>query len=312
MNKLAILFCALVTINAMKYSPDDAFAFTKGFLQGIEANSAKASACVTALDNYLVDRHTIMEDIYSLVEGKSGAFSKLLVDLKESESYLAPVKANCVFSGLGTKIFELLTPSGIETLIKRYAENLKQIKESISVLKVCSSNYQTCGLNAGTIFKLLVGWSLTVPEIEEKIKVPSSGRLAILQGIAAGLQANPTVGSQCFTEFDKFFENADIVVKDLQKVLGGDTNAIINLYNEASKLIKNKPNFCEICGFDGLYEQIKKLMGPQGFMTLLHNFQANKESINQDILAMTLCDENYYKCGEGIGNAFRLLVGWSI
>jgi len=84
------------------------------------------------------------------------------------------------------------------------------------------------------------------------------------------------------------------------------------LINDLKKLQDDIPNFFEECNIVGLIDQIEVLSGPNGFITLLNNYNKNKVAITADLKVTENCEADYDACGVALGHVVKLLVGWSI
>ena len=285
--------------------------FSEGFLQGIETNSASPSVCVTSIENFAIEGASIIDDFISFTEGVPGAFTNFVLALQKYESYVTPLKTQCSFAGLSKRLALILSPAGIDILLKNYMKNIKVLSQDFQTVSDCSMNYHACGLSAGNAFKLLVGWSLNSLPAEERINSYEAEYLAFLEGIIKGLQTNPTEISKCFTEFDTFFLAFQALGLDIKKVIEGDTKEIANLYKDFSNILDNVPEPYVACNISQLIKQINELLGSEGLTTLFHNYQNNKSTIMADVANIMDCKNNFSTCGLSIGNAIKNLIGWS-
>lgn len=66
------------------------------------------------------------------------------------------------------------------------------------------------------------------------------------------------------------------------------------------------------CDFSQLDSQVKKIFSKGGMEILIDNYLTNGATIFNDYHAIETCSTNYNLCGIAVGNAFKLLVGWSL
>jgi hypothetical protein len=315
MAKVMFLLCALALINAstLTVASQDALAWATGFITGVEANPAAPTQCATDLIQAITEADTLLNDISSLLEGKTGAFTQLVLDLQQAKPGFDPLFAQCNFSELEKQLSILLSIQGVDFVIKNYFNNIKLISESIENYQECS-DYNTCGLYAGQIVHYILDWSLAVTEVKsETFSSSSQDALLLLHGLLTGLQANPTASSECFTSLSNVLTNSDTLLVDVEDILSGSYSSVMKLLNDYKKFNNQLPTaLIEICNIDGLINEIQTLLGPNGSSIAMMNYFKNKSAINADISSLTDCTANFSLCGQSAGQIVRLITGWSI
>lgn len=313
MVKAVVLLCVLAFANArynLGSTSEEVLAFSKGFVQGVEANPAVPSQCGKDLAIALETSSTLVADIKDVLDGVQGAFTKLVVDFQSSSQNFAPIESDCNFSALEIQLKNLLSPNGVNTLFTNYFRNIQAISESVQELDDCSSDYFTCGQSAGTVFRLLVGWTLNGSLHLEYSGITTSDYVQMIKGIVKGLEAGQA--TQCSADLNVLITNSDDLVTDIENIINGVSGSIVKFVNDFDSYTREFPDLYTLCNLEGLVNEIANLMGPNGFMQVFTKYMQNQETITGDLAMVKDCASDYYMCGESLGEVVTLLLGWSI
>ena len=316
MAKFAYILCALSLSTAsltFGNTPQDVIAFSQGFLQGVETNPSAPSQCGQDLSTALSHSESIVLDLQGLISKTSGSFTNLVLDLEAGWNYVKPISTNCHFEPLIAQLKQLMSPDGARILFINYYKNIKVISENLQEVEECGSDYNACGNSSGEIFKLLVGWTLDGRLHSEAIYGDAStDYIQIVKGFVDGLQATPGAASICYKDANLLLGNLESFVVDLAEVFMGSSGSLMKLLNSYKALVKNVPDLNTECNVEVLFEQLADLMGPNGLVNLYKRYNINQETVNNDLAVVSVCADDFFACGQGLGNLVSLLVGWTI
>lgn len=240
------------------------------------------------------------------------SYTHIFKDFQEFINIIHPLSTDCDLDTFYQAI-NRITHGGYLSLMKNYLFHMSAVNHSFENLRHCGTEYLLCGLYAGDIFKYLIGFSLhsTGFIAESPVFVLKTNNYEdFIMGVLKGLQSGPTTDSQCVSDFSSLSGNFDTFGKDFEDLVAGKTGSFSKLLNDVKSL--EIPNMVEECNIYGLVDQIEVLTGPNGFMILWNNYAKNEPEISQDLEVLNNCEKDLFSCGEAIGNAFQLLVGWSI
>lgn len=316
MAKIAYMLSLLVLINAstLTLTPADVSAFFSGFFSGLQTDPSVQSDCAADFVNVNSDTSKLVEDILSLLNNQKVPITTIVNDFQTLVQGIAPLSGDCKFPQLIQALRKVLGPNGYSIVMRNYFKNMQVVSKDLIQLQSCGTDYESCGLYAGELFRYLVGFSLgdyvmMIPE-SAIVGLKSSNYEDLLTGILRGLQVDPSTDSQCVSDFLSLEGNLNVIGEDLKDLVGGNTAVLFKLIKDIKSL--QVPNMIEECNIVGLADQIEVLAGPNGFMTLWVNYSKNEPKITEDLEVAKTCDEDYLTCGEALGNMFQLLVGWSI
>ena len=317
MAKAAYILLCVLSLSQASLSfgntPQDLIAFAQGFLQGVELSPSSPSACGLDLSTALSHSESIVVDIQGLIEGTQGSFTNLVLDLEAGWNYVKPICSNCHFEPLIAQLKQLMSPDGAKILFINYYKNIKVISENLQEVEDCGSDYNACGNSYGEIFKLLVGWTLDGRlHAEVKYEAASMEYIQIVKGFVNGLQATPGAASECYSDANLVLGNLETFLKDLEEVFMGGSGSVMKLLKSYKALVNNLPNLNTECNVVVLYQQIIDLMGPNGLVNLYKRYNVNQEAINNDLGVVSVCADDFFACGQGLGSMVSLLVGWTI
>ena len=316
MVKIAFMLSLLVLINAstLSLTPADVSTFLSGFFTGLQTDPSVQSTCATDFVGINSDTSKLVADILLLLNNQKIPLTTIVNDFQELVQGVAPLSADCKFPQLVLALTKVLGPNGYSIVMRNYFKNMQVVSNDLAHLQSCGTDYESCGLYAGELFRYLVGFSLgdhVVMITEEAVVgLKSSNYEDLLTGLLRGLQTDPSTDSQCVSDFLGLEGNLNKIVEDIQELVGGNTSALFKLINDIKSL--QVPNMIEECNIVGLADQIEVLAGPNGFMTLWVNYSKNEAKITEDLEVIKTCENDYLTCGESLGNMFQLLVGWSI
>ena len=129
-----------------------------------------------------------------------------------------------------------------------------------------------------------------------------------LSGVVTGLGNGAS--STCSTSIATLITVGYKVSQDVQ-VPNVSLQQDINTLNDLQTLV-NSVAPIKICDFKSLNQQVAKIFSKDGWEIILHNYLNNGASIFSDYHTFETCTANYQACGVAAGNAFKLLVGWSL
>jgi len=304
----------LITASTLALTPQDASAFFSGFFQGLSTDPSAQSACASDFHTLNADTSKLVQDVISLLKNKQGSLVNIVNDFQTVMQDANPLSADCEFPELFDALAKVLGPNGYSIIMRNYFKNIQVVSSTLQQLQTCGTDYESCGLYAGELFRYLVGYSLGdyVVRIPESaiMGLKTSNYETLVLSILKGLQSDPSEDSQCVTDFSALTEKVDDIAQDIQNLIEGKNSAFVKLVTDLKSL--EIPNIVEECNIVGLVDQIEVLSGPNGFMTLWVNYAKNEAQLNKDLEVISVCDQDYSACGLAIGNAFQLLVGWSI
>ena len=313
MVKIACFIGLLVLINAsgLTSNPQDAAAFVRGFLDGLQSDPSVTSKCETDLATVLSGSSKVVDDVINLVNGKAGAFNELVVDAQTLVAQLDPLQGDCNFEGLIVTLNKILGPDGYSIIMRNYFKNIQAVTQAIEGYSKCGDDFETCGLYAGELFRYLVGFTLQ-NSLSVDFSLMDANYANLLIGFIKGLQNDPSIDSQCVDDVSTFSVKAEKIGQDLEQIISGNTAAIFNLLNDLKAFQAEVPNFFEECNIVGLIDQIEVLSGPNGFFTIMNNYSKNQKAILADLAVTEKCEADFEACGVAIGDVVKRLVGWSI
>jgi hypothetical protein len=319
MAKIVLLLCAAVLSSGSLYgsvTPASAVAFAQGFLQGVEANPATPSLCAADLSTVIGDSQAVIADLQALAKGTQGAFTQLVLDLQKAPALLEPVAKDCDFAGLKQQLTKLFSPAGYSMVLTNYMKNMKQISQ-IMIQWEDTTDPKQFGIYTGQIFHYLVGWSLNGKklhhaELETELEAGYPDVSLIVQGFLNGVQTNPTEASECLTDSKVFFSSFHQIFEDAMNTVMGKSGALAQLMMDLKSFSSKVPNFAQICNLTGLAQQIEVLLSPNGFTLMAKTYFKNQEQINNDLITVKACSNDYYSCGQAAGDVVKVLLGWSI
>ena len=85
----------------------------------------------------------------------------LINDAKGLKQQIKSLAGACNFVGLVKMIKSLLNPNGKALLMKNYILHVRAINKQLVTVHECDKKFYNCGQSAGTIFRIMTGWSLT-------------------------------------------------------------------------------------------------------------------------------------------------------
>ena len=312
MAKAVLLLCALALTNASPslVGSEDALNFAKGFITGFEADPSSPSQCATDLISALSKADVVLSDISLVLSGEQGAFTQLVLDLQQASSIFAPLATECDLSGLENVIASLWSINGVNIVVENYFKNIKLISQSLENYQTCT-DYTECGLYAGETVKYLINWSLNT-QVPGKFESSSAqDTLAFLQGLLTGLQANSN--SQCYADLSIVLTNSDALIVDIESVMNGGYSGIIKLTKDLQNFSSQLPSAIgQLCNTSGLISSITALLGPDGMNNVEARYFIHRVAINQDIVAIATCDQDYSACGKASGEIIRFITAWGI
>lgn len=316
MAKIACMLSLLVLINAstLTLTPQDASAFLAGFFQGLQTDPSVPSVCGGDFQSLNENSIKLIQDVLLMINKQQGSIATIMTDFQTLVQDASPLAADCNFPQLFLALEKVLGPNGYAIIMRNYFKNIQIVSATLQDLQTCGTDYESCGLYAGELFRYLVGFSLgdyviMVPE-SAVLGLKTSNYEELILGILKGLQSDPTTDSQCVSDFASLTDKLDEITQDIDALLAGKSGAFVKFITDIKSL--EIPNMIEECNIVGLVDQIEVLAGPNGFMTLWVNYAKNQKDINNNLEVLKVCDQDYLTCGEAIGNTFQLLVGWSI
>ncbi|CAG9322334.1 unnamed protein product [Blepharisma stoltei] len=137
--------------------------------------------------------------------------------------------------------------------------------------------------------------------------------LNFVKGLLSGLQANPEIEGTCQTQLNSESALVQEIVSNFQSILHfnfEDTQTLItNLKAFASSLHQIAP----ACNLEALEKQLIQILNPStGLSILMTNYFKHSSEIHADMKVLTACSADYAVCGQSLGNAIQLLVGWTL
>lgn len=129
------------------------------FLQGLQDNPNSPSECATDLNGLATLVSQIVSDIQKVASDYTVVF-QLISDAKTFVTDLDNYAAPCNIPDLISVLESLSTPAGVTTVVNNFKMNIATIMMDAPALANCSADLTTCGLNAGTIVRLVLGWSI--------------------------------------------------------------------------------------------------------------------------------------------------------
>ncbi|OMJ77361.1 hypothetical protein SteCoe_23059 [Stentor coeruleus] len=129
-----------------------------------------------------------------------------------------------------------------------------------------------------------------------------------LSGLALGLGNGST--STCSQGLSTMINNSYKVISDFTAKTQNLQQDITTLND--LQLVVNSISSVSKCDFSTLDNQLNKIFSKQGIEILTQNYINNGAVLYTDYNTMMTCTENYSTCGQAVGNAFKLLIGWSL
>lgn len=139
-------------------------------------------------------------------------------------------------------------------------------------------------------------------------KISGADFTDFLSGFALGLGNGQS--NQCSQSVSNIINLGYKVSKDFKMSGEGLQGEILTLNDMQSFM--NSLNSVKLCNIAGLHAQIDKIFSKDGWEILVNNYLANGASVFSDYNTILNCDSNYSACGTAAGNAFKLLIGWSL
>lgn len=134
--------------------------FFDGMIAGLADNNSN-DACLQDLSSVKSDFDEILDNIKKVFSGDIFVISKVFDEAEDLLKKLGSFSDECNLSQLGTILDSLLTVNGWEQLLKNYISNASTINSDVSgIVNNCSSDWTTCGNDAGSIVRLVLGWTL--------------------------------------------------------------------------------------------------------------------------------------------------------
>ena len=133
--------------------------FFDSFLQGLQNNPNSPSECATDLTGLAALVSQIVADIQKVASDYTVVF-QLISDAKTFVTDLDNYAAPCNVPDLISVLQSLTTPAGVTNVVNNFKMNIATIMMDAPALANCSADLTTCGLNAGTIVRLVLGWSI--------------------------------------------------------------------------------------------------------------------------------------------------------
>ena len=130
-----------------------------GFLQGLQDNPNSPSECASDLTGLVTLVNQIVADIQKVASDYTVVF-QLISDAKTLVQDLNNYSTPCNVPDLISVLKSLTTPAGVTAVVNNFKMNIATIMMDAPALANCSADLTTCGLNAGTIVRLVLGWSI--------------------------------------------------------------------------------------------------------------------------------------------------------
>ena len=128
--------------------------FLYGFANGVK-NPNKTTNCYQDVNRFIGDVSQLYSGIIAITNSINlETISNLGCDI--NQFYQFSFDKDCNIDAL-IHILENLTEA---SLVHNYVESMCTINNYILGLRTCTSNYKTCGYDAGRVFSLLINWSL--------------------------------------------------------------------------------------------------------------------------------------------------------
>jgi hypothetical protein len=153
----------------------------------------------------------------------------------------------------------------------------------------------------------IVSLSLGVLASDSPKLTPTNVR-DFLSGLALGLGNGST--STCSQGLSSMINSSYKVLNDFAAQTQNLQQDITTLND--LQLIVNSVGPVSKCDFSALDNQLNKIFSKQGIEILTQNYINNGAILYTDYNTMMICTENYSACGQSVGNAFKLLIGWSL
>lgn len=143
------------------YAPQQSSgSFLSGLFHGLENTPNGADKCVNELNSLEGQWTQAIQDITSLLSGDVAASFALLSDFKSLLSAVQGDSQDCNLPQLGTIMWNMLTPQGVEQLVTNFHTNLEEIVQASAGFSNCGSNYSACGYSTGEVLRLVLGWGI--------------------------------------------------------------------------------------------------------------------------------------------------------
>ena len=156
------------------------------------------------------------------------------------------------------------------------------------------------------MLKIVLLVALAITSTSAKFKpIISANTKDFLSGFANGLGAG-----HCSDSISTIISVGYKVLADLDipnATIKDDITTLTDL-----QTLVNSFALLNTCDFATLYDQIKKIFSKGGLDILVTNYLNNGEILYSDFKTINMCQTNYTTCGEAAGNAFQLIVGWSL
>jgi len=130
-----------------------------GFLQGLQDNPNSPSECASDLTGLVTLVNQIVDDIKKVSSDYTVVF-QLISDAKTLVQDLDNYATPCNVPDLISVLQSLTTPAGVTAVVNNFKMNIATIMMDAPALANCSADLTTCGVNAGTIVRLVLGWSI--------------------------------------------------------------------------------------------------------------------------------------------------------
>lgn len=144
--------------SSVELSPGEGIYFVQGLLSGLLADPSKPNACYNELSVNVQAGGTVVDDVFRCLGGDVMALQQLYVDgLNLYTAFNEFAGDECDSAAL----LSALEGLSIDQLTANFLKNALPLSAQIESLKHCAIDYAACGGAAGSVFRELLGWSLS-------------------------------------------------------------------------------------------------------------------------------------------------------
>ncbi|OMJ71282.1 hypothetical protein SteCoe_30543 [Stentor coeruleus] len=303
---LLVLLCLSSAMNFETFEPEPYQNFFKGLLLGLGSGSTQCEKDSNILSH---EFGILYQDI---LNAETNSYLPIISDLVNIKSDLDKAEVSCDLNGLTKKIAKLLGPSGKATIMRNYAFHSGEINADLKKIEHCAENIYDCGQSAGSIFKLMVGWSLhsTLEEgIESEIDLTSGNIVDLFEGIFNTVEWDaPDFCKDMFNMMPK----AKDVANQIVGMLSGKTQdaqefikSAINLWTEEAVI-----SDCAL-HYGGMLMYVIPNIASNDHIWRLAYYAETQNFMSYVNYITTSCVKNYGKCGVTMGNMINLLLKYT-